>query len=538
MSGSYDAFISYRRSDGSAVATWLRRELQAFKPPKSLAPKYPQRLTVYQDSAYERGASDFYEQTIRPALMQSRYLLVVATPDAVRRTKGEDWIAREVADFTGGPFGRNVVIVRGAGEFDGPLPADIAQRFPNIEIVDLRGASRFSFLNPLKAARLFSEKLKLVAPLLSVDPIDMPRLRQEEERRQQRRLGTAAGGTLGVLVSVSALSLYALQSRNAAIRAMEDSMFAAGGMALQASHLAVTDEANTRTRRFIISRGCDLVDKFRQGVTSEPPADEYVMCRVERARQHESLKESKLARAQIDDAVAYAGRQHERLKRLDAAVALVDAQAALGEHLLREYDAAAAETAFVALRETARALTAQHKERPRLIEAQADASEQLAWIFSKRKDAQQAAAAFDEAADATARFIKARADSGVRGPAATPALITRLCGLYRSAAAERIALSDTAGAAERLRKSVAAVRENGGEGAAIALDLAASLAMLSQLPDLPDAPGSAEAAKAEAIAMLQIIKATANVPKPISEKTAALLKMLQGDQSPANEGGP
>jgi hypothetical protein len=177
----YDAFISYRRSDGGTVARWLRRELEGFRPPRSLRAKFNRKIRVYLDTAYELGTGDFYENNIRPALLGSRYLLVVATPNAVTRPRGvEDWIAREIGDFYAGPNGRNVVAVRGAGEFDAPLPARLNELFPNVEIIDLRGAGRFWFLHPTRAARLASEKLKLVAPLLGVPPEEMPRLRQEE----------------------------------------------------------------------------------------------------------------------------------------------------------------------------------------------------------------------------------------------------------------------------------------------------------------------------------------------------------------------
>src|SRR5262245_22656533 len=233
---SYDAFISYRRSDGRAVARWLRRELEAFRVPKALRANFGRKLKIYLDTAYERGTSDFYQQSIKPALLSSRFLLVVATPDAIRRPGGaEDWIEREVSDFTGGPNANNVVGIRGAGKFDEQLPADLNRRFPNIEIVDLRGAGPLSFLNPVRAARLSAEKLKLIAPLLSIAHEDMPRLRQEEERRQQMRLGSTLGTVMGVLVAVSGLSVFALQSRHQALRALDDSMYAAGGMALAAA---------------------------------------------------------------------------------------------------------------------------------------------------------------------------------------------------------------------------------------------------------------------------------------------------------------
>jgi len=100
----YDAFISYRRSDGSRVARWLRRELESFRPPRALRDRFGRKLAIYLDTAYERGTSDFYEQSILPALLNSRYLIVIATPEAVGLSAGsDDWIAREIADFSSGP---------------------------------------------------------------------------------------------------------------------------------------------------------------------------------------------------------------------------------------------------------------------------------------------------------------------------------------------------------------------------------------------------------------------------------------------------
>ena len=57
----YDAFISDRRSDGGRTARWLRRELQAFRPPRTLRDRLPRRLRIYLDAAYERGSTDFFE---------------------------------------------------------------------------------------------------------------------------------------------------------------------------------------------------------------------------------------------------------------------------------------------------------------------------------------------------------------------------------------------------------------------------------------------------------------------------------------------
>jgi hypothetical protein len=215
----YDAFVSYRRSDGENTARWLRRELQAFRPLRSLRDRLPQHLRIYLDTAYERGATDFFENTIKPALLASRWLIVVATPDAVLRPSDhDDWIKREIDEFTRRPNGANLLLVRGGGDFDGPLPADLAARFQHIEIVDLRSVGRFWRFNPLRASRVSDEMLKLIAPITSVAAEDMPALRREQERIQQARIGAAVGVTAAVLVAVSTLTVYALASRARAAR--------------------------------------------------------------------------------------------------------------------------------------------------------------------------------------------------------------------------------------------------------------------------------------------------------------------------------
>ncbi|HEX4408061.1 MAG TPA: hypothetical protein VH206_04730 [Xanthobacteraceae bacterium] len=341
----YDAFISYRRSDGRRVARWLHRELSGFRVPHTMQDRYGRKLNVYLDTVYERGTSDFYENSVKPALMASNYLLVIATPAAARHANNaEDWIAREIADFASGPNGRNVVVVRGEGEFGDPLPGDLGARFPNIEIVDLRGAGPFSRLNPAKTARLSFEKTKLIAPLLNIPSEEMPKLRQEEEKRQQTLLGAITGATLGVLAAVSALSIFALQSRNQAIRSLEESMFATGSMVALSTEL--DDSAAGRTRRLLINQGCDLIDNLSSGSGVDPGLTEYVTCKLERARSHEDLGEQDAARARYDEAIAKASERYAALPRPDVADRVIEARQAYAEYLVRQKDDAAADAQY------------------------------------------------------------------------------------------------------------------------------------------------------------------------------------------------
>jgi tetratricopeptide (TPR) repeat protein len=452
----FDAFISYRRSDGAKVAHWLRRALEGFQVPKALRPAFGRKLSVYLDTAYERGTTDFYEQSIKPALMSSRFLLVLATPDARLREAGaQDWIAREVADFSAGPNGGNIIAVRAAGDFDAPLPADLAVRFPNIEIVDLRGAQRLASFNPVRAARLSSEKLKLIAPLLDIPHDKMPSLRQEEEKRQQTRLGSTLGAAIGVLLAVSSLSVYALQSRNRAFRALEDSMFSAGSMALSAAN--AMDDANAKQAlSYIVTRGCDLVDKFWREALAEPQIEEIVMCRLRRALQHEKLEEPELAAARIKEAIDLAAKRHLQRSRIEAALALVSARQAAGEFYLRSKDEAAAAAEFGRLLHDARRLSTAHIDQKGLVRAEGEALGQLGDIEKASGRFREAAMKYDEAAVAVSKALALELRDNLGGNPPDWPQLAWVIRLQDLAGHQFLELGQIDEAVERFRRALAA----------------------------------------------------------------------------------
>jgi len=321
----YDAFISYRRSDGSAVARWLRRELNGLRLPPTLRADYGRRLDVYLDTAYERATTDFYAETIRPALLSSRFLIVVATPHAAERRAAEDWIDREIADFLAASGGRNLIVVRGAGEFDGALPGGLSKRFPNIEVVDLRGASLFAASNPAVAGRLSSEKLKIVATLLGIPARSMPLLRREQERSQQVRWGMAAGAAMAIFFSVSLLSVLALQSRDRAVRALDDGAAASGFLAMKAARLP-REPGVADARRFLVNQACDLLDKFSAAGGGKSGVEEMVTCHLERASEHLLQNERSEAMRLIQDAIGIAADGYRRSPTSDRLESLLEAR--------------------------------------------------------------------------------------------------------------------------------------------------------------------------------------------------------------------
>ena len=386
----YDAFVSYRRSDGSRAAHWIRRELQAFRLPKALRHRLDRKLKIYLDTAYERGTSDFYDQSIRPALLASRHLIVIATPDAMLRKAGaEDWIAREVADFTAGPNGTNVMVVRAAGAFDDPLPADLAARFPNIEIVDLRNVGRLWFLNPLRAARISREVSKLIAPLAGLAPNEMPLLRQEEERRQQARLGSAAGIVSAVLITVSALSVYALNSRFRAQKALEDSLFSTARTIRLVQSTLDRGGEQAELRKSLLNQSCDLYDKLRVESDAEPEYSEQHYCRLERALEsyvHEPKAEADRAFAAV---LSEAEAQYHKSGQPADGLWASGARRALAADLAQRADFTGAEALVRSAIEQTRQLLTRHANHADTLASLAQTQFQLASIYEqteRRKD--------------------------------------------------------------------------------------------------------------------------------------------------------
>ncbi len=215
MAGSYDAFISYRRADGSALAGWIRNRLQKYRLPRDVLDMLPSEKRdlhlrgprIYLDRAYEKSAADFLQDKIYPALDGSQRLIVLLTPsvfDPIRDVDGTEtpnWLVQEIDRFIGPEDGgahRPVDVVLG--------PLAHADRFPG----RLAGNRRWDWVD-LRAftwwrARGFSEELdagftKLAAALYDIPDTALPLMRQEE-RRRRRTLTTAVAAILVVLAAV------------------------------------------------------------------------------------------------------------------------------------------------------------------------------------------------------------------------------------------------------------------------------------------------------------------------------------------------
>ena len=192
-------------------------------------------LRIFLDVMYERGSQDFYNNTIRPALLTSHWLIVIATPDAQERAEHPDWIAREIADFLSGPNAQNIIVVLAKGQFNDELPGNIRQFSPNVQIVDFRNFEIPYIFNPIKRAILEDEVLKIVGPLYGIPLEEMPNLRREQERNRFRRRFSfvvacfmALGFVAWSFLSLNASDRLAIRNDTIAIAALSESLHKSG----------------------------------------------------------------------------------------------------------------------------------------------------------------------------------------------------------------------------------------------------------------------------------------------------------------------
>jgi tetratricopeptide (TPR) repeat protein len=113
----YWAFVSYSHRD-AAFATWLQRALESYRLPRRLigratplGPVPAYLKPVFSDRSEMQAGADL-ASTVRKALTQSRFLIVVCSPDAAR----SEWVNREIVEFKKLHGEARVLAVIAAGE--------------------------------------------------------------------------------------------------------------------------------------------------------------------------------------------------------------------------------------------------------------------------------------------------------------------------------------------------------------------------------------------------------------------------------------
>jgi tetratricopeptide (TPR) repeat protein len=220
----YFAFLSYSHRD-QELADWLHSQLEDFRVPKNLAGQLsengiiPKRLRPIFRDQHDLAAADDLGEEIEEALSNSRFLIVLCSPDAARSR----WTNAEIETFKRTRPDGCVLAAIAAGE---PFASDIPGRededcFPPAlrEKFDRRGRHTGKRAEPLAADLRDSAGgrrmgfLKLVAGMLGVG---FDELVQRHTTRRQRRMAILAAASLGGMAITSTLAITAIQARDAA----------------------------------------------------------------------------------------------------------------------------------------------------------------------------------------------------------------------------------------------------------------------------------------------------------------------------------
>ena len=249
-SKTYTAFISYSHAADGKLAPALQDALHQFA-----KPWYKLRsIRTFRDTSNLSANPDLWS-SIRVALAQSEYLLLVASPDAAASA----WVPREVKAFLEDGSAKNIILILSEGELAwDDLTADFDWRattaFPRLGRkvfdseplwVDLRWARSEEHLDQHNPR--FREAVAKISSALRDMPLDM--LIGEDVRQHKRAMRLLWGGaaTLAALSVVLALtSVVAVSQRR---RAETQT-----GIAIRQRDLAVSRQLAAQSRESIEDR--------------------------------------------------------------------------------------------------------------------------------------------------------------------------------------------------------------------------------------------------------------------------------------------
>jgi tetratricopeptide (TPR) repeat protein len=222
----YAAFISYSHRDRK-WAEWLHRGIENFRIPKELLSAaradgsvLPTLRPVFLDRAELPSSSDL-AASVRSALEESAFLIVICSPDAARSR----WVNEEIRLFKS--LGREMrilcLVVSGepsspaadGSQADDCFPAALRFQVENGQVTSVRASEPLAADVRSGNDDRQSARLKIIAGLLGVS---FDRLRQREQTRRQRRLAIVATASLAGCVAFGVLATLAWFARNEANR--------------------------------------------------------------------------------------------------------------------------------------------------------------------------------------------------------------------------------------------------------------------------------------------------------------------------------
>jgi WD40 repeat protein len=221
----YYAFISYSHAN-KKWGDWLHKALESYRVPKHLVGKnthddvIPSRITPIFRDREELPTSSNLGELINQALQQSRYLIVICSPDSAK----SHWVNEEILSFK--RLGRSkqilAIIVDGEPYASDKKHIDAEECFPQALRYEIGNDQQLSNVRaePIAAdARPGKDgksdaNLKLIAGILGVG---FNELKQRELQRRQKRLMAIAGAAISIATVTIALAITALIARNDAV---------------------------------------------------------------------------------------------------------------------------------------------------------------------------------------------------------------------------------------------------------------------------------------------------------------------------------
>jgi len=235
----YWAFLSYSHRD-KKWGDWLHKALETYRVPRRLLrkdssdSKIPKRLfPIFRDREELRVSADL-GTNINEALRQSRYLIVICSPDAAQSR----WVGQEIVEFKKLEREDRILALIVAGEPNasdgkpGFAPGDECFPKPMRYQLAVNGDLSSQPAEPLAADvrkdkdGKTNAKLKLLASLLGISYDDLRRREHERRLQSARAFGAVA---LVLLLIFAGLAIALFLARQEAIKQTKKASEAASG---------------------------------------------------------------------------------------------------------------------------------------------------------------------------------------------------------------------------------------------------------------------------------------------------------------------
>ena len=257
----YWAFISYSSRD-KAWARWLHRRIERYSIPKDLQGiQFPDGTTlggslrpVFRDRDELAGSSELGESLHR-ALRQSRYLIVICSPNAAR----SQWVEKEIEVFQSLHGPKNVLALIVDGEPNAISSSGFEDHLecfpPSLRVPNEPLASDLRPSGDGKERGL----LKVISGLAQVGFDDLYRRHERAQRRRRRAIATLSGT---IILTLSVLTWFAFYQKGIADtergKAVEQRRVAeirlADGLLSQANHAMEKEDWWRAKKRFSEAR--------------------------------------------------------------------------------------------------------------------------------------------------------------------------------------------------------------------------------------------------------------------------------------------